>query len=446
MAPSGPFTKILIINTMQRKIAILWDESFLWGLIAYLAFKSAHIPFELISTEDVLNGTLENFDILMVPGGWANQKGKKLGKTGKEEIREFIKCGGGFLGFCGGAGLALDVPDGLALLPVRRKKAERRLINFSGGVFLQPTQPYHHMWKGINPPYEFFVWWPSQFEIEDTTAVRILASYQSAGTDFRVSDLNVEDIECWGGKWERWESIYGITLNPKVLWGEPSIIEGSFGKGKVILSYVHLDTPMHMRSQLALKNTCEYLFDSCPEKIRDTKSSLSCYEMGEIVLLDAEIIESASRIRKAVNGFYEFGYRNLLWNWRNPWLLHWKRGLRGLEYTTLLVMSKELTSRILKGSKQKVTVRCNGWKKKFLRLEREIKSFFEQATNLLGKERFALDNSLGPLEKLSSNSSGINRLRSELFGQKMSFGGRYRKLIKLLDDLLFAILRCEDHG
>ncbi|PIW89550.1 MAG: hypothetical protein COZ93_04455, partial [Nitrospirae bacterium CG_4_8_14_3_um_filter_44_28] len=95
-----------IPNPQSPKAAFLRDESFLWGLMAYKALKANGLPFELIRAEDIKKGRLKNYAMLFVPGGWASNKIKALGGKGLSEIKKFVRSGGNYLGFCGGAGLA----------------------------------------------------------------------------------------------------------------------------------------------------------------------------------------------------------------------------------------------------------------------------------------------------------------------------------------------------
>ncbi len=385
-----------------------------------------------------------HYDLLVVPGGWATQKWKALSKSGRDRIKLFVNSGGSFLGFCGGAGLGLDVECGLSLLKAGRKISENRLVNFSGSVFLLQGDSHHPLWQNLKTTSNFYVWWPSQFEIKDSTGIKVLARYDDAATDFRVSDISVEDMKLWGKKWEEWESVYRINLNPEIIRGEPAIIEGKYGLGRVVLSYVHLDTPNHQNSQVALKNISRYLCDSSSATRQKNKSDGTAY-VHEPILMDTEIIETAHQINNCISGFYNFGYRNLLWNWRTPWLLHWKRGLRGLEYTTLLVMTRELTGQILDMQNKKIELSTYFWKDKLFKFKMLLDNFVGDAYVLLGKERFISEKFPGPLSKLKSPDEEVRKLRNKLFGDKMLFGGEFRKLVGILDELLFAILKCKNN-
>ena len=144
----------------NTKLAILWDESFLWGLMAQKSLARLGVAPEILTAGDVCGGGLSGCDVLLVPGGWASDKTLALGAGGRDAIRDFVKGGGSYLGFCGGAGLGLDVEGGLSLTHATRVPTAHRVPSFSGEVFVERTDPAHPVWRGIAPPYGFYAWWP----------------------------------------------------------------------------------------------------------------------------------------------------------------------------------------------------------------------------------------------------------------------------------------------
>ncbi len=68
--------------------------------------KYTHLKIESMGAEDIANGGLKDFDIIIHPGGSGGGQGKALGEQGREEERKFIRNGGGYLGICAGAYLA----------------------------------------------------------------------------------------------------------------------------------------------------------------------------------------------------------------------------------------------------------------------------------------------------------------------------------------------------
>ncbi len=413
----------------KNKVAFLWDESFLWGLMAYKALKACNLSFELIRSDDIKNGELKNYRMLFVPGGWASNKMKTLGEEGISEIKNFVNSGGNYLGFCGGAGLA--TLDGIGLSNIKRMPTKQRVPSFSGRIYLSisehPIFTDSSLHPFTNSPI-FHAWWPSQFLIDDKT-IKILATYGDALPDSFSSDLNVGDVEANGG-WSELEDIYKINLNPLRLKNAPSVVEGSFGKGKVILSLIHFDTPDDENGARVLKNLWQYLAEQCNSttvrqcNIKNHQSSaFSLQSINEIESLVADLINP--------------GTRNFLWFWRNPMLLQWRRGVRGLEYCTLYAMIKEIAEII---KKQKSEVRSQ--KSDLNKIKELLMPFTEKAKQLLILERYAMQNRHITYKKC--NDPEIQEMRTELFGNSKSHGGLFKKLTEEIDKILYILLKTEE--
>ena len=213
MSPAA-YNQGMTANDTAR-IAILWDKSFLWGLIAYDTFRELGIDFDLLTSADIRDGLLESHDILFVPGGWASDKIVALGDEGREKIREFVASGGSYLGFCGGAGLALSHENGLGLSTSGRLSTSQRLPSFSGAINLEASIPEHPMWQDTDGRGIFHAWWPGQFSLEEDGGDRVLARYGAPVEGSCVTDLPVYDLM----DWSFWEQKYGINLNPERIVG-----------------------------------------------------------------------------------------------------------------------------------------------------------------------------------------------------------------------------------
>ena len=410
----------------NKAVAFFWDESFLWGLMAYNALKAVGLPFELIRSDDIKNGRLKDYRMLFVPGGWASNKMKTLGEEGISEIKNFVNSGGNYLGFCGGAGLA--TLDGIGLLNIKRMPTKQRVPSFSGRIHLNING--HPIWNSslhhsITPSAIFHAWWPSQFLIDDKT-IKILATYGDALPDSFSSDLNVGDVEANGG-WSELEDIYKINLDPTRLKNEPAVVEDSYGKGKVILSLIHFDTPDDENGARVLKNLWQYLAERCSSttvrqcNIKNLQSS-------------ACSLQSINEIESLVADMINLGTRNFLWFWRNPMLLQWRRGVRGLEYCTLYAMIKEIAEII---KKQKSEVRSQ--KSDLNKIKELLMPFAEKAKQLLILERYAMQNRHITYKKC--NDPEIQEMRTELFGNSKSHGGLFKKLIDEVDNVLYALIK-----
>jgi hypothetical protein len=419
----------------KRTCALFWDESFLWGLMAWRALREAGLPFDLLRAEDIRSGALSHYRMIFVPGGWASNKLLALGEEGCEEIRHFVKAGGSYLGICGGAGMATD--DGIGLMPVGRKPSPQRVPSFSGGVRISSAD--HMIWQGIEEP-TFTVWWPSQFRIGDHDT-RILATYKEAQMDAFSSDIRVEDGLSYG--WPALEERYGILLDPSRLRGEPAVLEGRYGDGKVFLSMLHFDTPGDRNGAVVLRNLWRCLASSdlsTPPVSSDVQNDPSRPD------LSPEILASMEEIDTGVTDLVTTGVSNFLWYWRNPFLLQWRRGVRGLEYSTLAVMIAEIRKRLDRyrcgysdmrpGLSESIDpIRLPSYLEE---IRRRITPFVAKAQRLLIRERFYMQKA--PLSPLVCADEEIQRLRQELFASAMSHGGDFKRLIDAVDRLLYLLI------
>jgi glutamine amidotransferase-like uncharacterized protein len=59
-----------------------------------------------ITAAQIREGALQDYDVLIQPGGSASEQGTTLGPEGRERVREYVADGGGFIGICAGAYLA----------------------------------------------------------------------------------------------------------------------------------------------------------------------------------------------------------------------------------------------------------------------------------------------------------------------------------------------------
>ncbi len=428
---------------LKKQVAFLWDESFLWGLMAFRVLRRLSLPFDIVTAAEIGAGCLAGYKMLFVPGGWAIDKSRALKEEGKEEIRKFIKKGGSYLGFCGGAGLALQVEEGLSLLSVTRKQPEKRVPNFSGRIRTFREDGDHPIWKGVSGDSAFHVWWPGQFSILDPNRVKVLASYSEPESDFFVADLKADDIT----DWERWEKSYGINLNPGRLKGEPAILEGRYGKGRVILSYLHLETPGDRAGQAVLINLWQYLVtgdrvEEVEESIDDIQDSTAEIFKGPLA---PGTIRRVQEMERLASEFIDFGQRNFLWFWRNTWLLQWRRGIRGLEYSTAYLLIREISAllRSLEGQfNERYPMRMcgkNSLEEGIENLQEKYLSFLRNARELLMEERYAMN--FGLISWEVADHSRMHLLRKKLFGKTRHHAGMFRELLDQIDAVLLPMLR-----
>ncbi len=430
MAERTTGTQLRQKDVSKKACALLWDESFAWGLMARQALSEAGLPFDLLRSEDIRGGALSRYIMLYVPGGWASQKQTALGDRGQEAIKRFVEEGGSYLGICGGAGMA--TVDGIGLMPILRKPTTERVPSVSGPVRLSLTG--HSTWQGIDAPI-FFAWWPSQFQSPDQRT-RVLASYEDVLPDAFSADISVADGRVIG--WPALEARYGILLDPARLHGEPAVLEGHFGRGKVLLSLIHFDTPGNRNGAVVLRNLWDYLASGWSSESPVRNVLLRRQSLPD----SAEFRDVLDEIITAVSELISIGSRNFLWYWRNPLLLQWRRGVRGLECGTLAVMTEEIRKRLNGTDGEQAhasSMDLSRLRDDTSEIRDQLIPFVEKAKRLVIRERFCMNRA--PLSPVECADEEINRLRQELFGSAMSHGGHYKQLIDIVDRLLFNLIR-----
>ncbi len=68
--------------------------------------SDSKLAFDKLDADDIRQGKLDDYSVLIHPGGSGSGQGKALGEEGREKVREFIKAGHGMVGICAGAYLA----------------------------------------------------------------------------------------------------------------------------------------------------------------------------------------------------------------------------------------------------------------------------------------------------------------------------------------------------
>ncbi|MBI9078539.1 MAG: biotin--protein ligase [Pseudodesulfovibrio sp.] len=315
----------------MSSIHIYWDESHFWGLLITRALTAWGVPHRLVRGSEIAQGVLSGKSgkaqkMLIVPGGRAKGKADRLGVQGMDAICEFVHGGGTYLGFCGGAGLALTGPYGLGLSPWTRKGYTNRLHHFlSGHVESNLNTQDPLVPDDMDDNVKLPVWWPGRFDPRDDS-VTVLARYNTPGPDFWVADIKLSTLP--KGTMTDWENLYGINLRPDFLEGLPCVTANDFGTGKVILSYAHLETPASPQANRWLAHilgkSLGTTLDCGPIPAWDVASRQVVWE--DPVLMAA---------RAAMEKIIATGTDHFLLFWRNPWLLGWRRGLPGAGINSL---------------------------------------------------------------------------------------------------------------
>ena len=172
---------------------------------------------ERIGPADVRDGVLPQFDVVLFPGGSGSKQGHALAESGRTAVRDFVEAGGGYIGVCAGAYLALhNYTWGLKLLPL--DSHDRAHWRRGSGTVLIEAMPEGRSLLGLTPGVEREIHFgqgplmvPSSGS--DLPEPTILAYYRS-----------------------------GIGRNgadPKTMIDTPAIVSGAFGAGRVLLFSPH---------------------------------------------------------------------------------------------------------------------------------------------------------------------------------------------------------------
>ena len=411
----------------MSSIHIYWDESHFWGLMAARALSAWGVPYRLVRGSEIADGVLagksgEAPKLLLVPGGRAKGKADRLGQRGMEAVREYVDRGGVYLGFCGGAGLALTGKYGLGLSPWSRKGYKNRLHHFlSGHVQAEldagnPLVPEDLGTRAMLP-----VWWPGRFDSKDD-GVSVLARFGAPGPDFWVADLRLASLP--EGTMADWEHLYGIQLSPDFLKGLPCTTVNEFGKGKVILSYAHLETPASPPGNRWLAHllgeTLGEPVQAGPVPAWDVAARKICWQ--DKTLLTA---------KKSMESIIATGTDHFLLFWRTPWLLGWRRGIPGAGINALYSLiceslacepnraARDFWAAHAKQFSVLMELLANGLSG-YLLAERLAMTVFHSAPDAVSKE-------------------GLREQRRALFGIPPEPGGIYADLASLLEELYWLL-------
>ena len=404
--------------------------------------------------------------LLLVPGGNARLKAAGLGEAGRAAVRQWIEAGGNYLGFCGGAGLALShaaPKDGLGICPWSRAGYPERLHHLISGharvrmregdefSFCPPaggaagsaggqaysmngpattaeksgqcpsprqSQPQQDAPGGPSLP----VWWPGRFAAEDNTPVRVLAAYDAPDADFWLADLPLQSVPPY--IFDQWQALYGVNLSADFLKGQPLVVSGDYGQGHYVLSYSHLETPHSPDANAWLAQLLQQLTGLAPSRADVPLWQLRhpCHAWPE----DSGPLLAALR---HMRGLLDLAVEHHLFFARTHWLWGWRAGLPGAACNNL--HAALCTAASLAPSPAALAY----W--------REVEPRFSKLADLFaaGAEGYflacRLAETLHPTLPDAVDRRGLDNQRQALFGHPMSGGGLMEELLDITEELIF---------
>jgi hypothetical protein len=164
-----------------------------------------NVPYDVIRPEDVADGALDGYDVVVVPSGGALVGERKLGPAGVEALRAWIAAGGRYVGYkFGGALLA----ERLGITTARMRNPG---FSVEGSLIRVRVDPRSPLGDGVGR------WAWVVYDDDDLIAVRPSAAplrYPELGEGFQVS---------------------GVALHTQHLAGRPAAVDEPFGEGRVVL-------------------------------------------------------------------------------------------------------------------------------------------------------------------------------------------------------------------
>lgn len=445
-----------------RPICILWDASHIWGLMAWRAVRALGLACRLVKGKEIAEGALlgkpgldatphrsgvrrrteqpclsgcPSSPLLLAPGGNARLKAQALGEAGRDAVRAYLARGGSYLGFCGGAGLALsqrDTREGLHICPWSRAAYPERLHHLISGhvqvraqnqgesallpAFLRDSARARHL--------SLPVWWPGRFAPEQRDDVSVLAAYAAPDSDFWLADLPLQGIPAQ--VFEAWQALYGVNLSADFLTDQPLVISGSFGKGRYVLSYSHLETPESPDANAWLAHLLRVLTGLAPGaelipawNLREPCAAWANNSSGAPLLEALRMTRALLDLAVEHNLFFE----------RAPWLWGWRAGLPGAACNNL--HAALCTAVSLAPS----TDALRFWEKARPRFAKLMPLFHAGAEGYLLACRLA--ETLAPSLPGAVDKRGLNNQREALFGHAMHGGGLVEELLTIAEELIY---------
>jgi hypothetical protein len=175
------------------------------GHLRWLLDDVWHVPYQVLSPDDVRRGALRGIDVLVVPSGGALIGERHLGERGRGRLEAWLRSGGRYVGYrFGGALLA----DRLDLTTARFANSP---LSISGTLIRARVDRSSPLADGVGR----WVW--VLFDDDDTIRVERSAAplrYPALGAGFATS---------------------GLALHTARLAGQPAAVDEPYGAGRVVL-------------------------------------------------------------------------------------------------------------------------------------------------------------------------------------------------------------------
>ncbi len=412
----------------KDQISLYWNHSHIWGFLVWHSLHSLGLPFKILTAQDILKDGIHS-KLLIVPGGSAKLKSKDLYKDNKQQgheiIKNFVKTGGNYLGFCGGAGFALSEKESLGICPWKRSAIQDRLLHHVSGhlhVKCEKSEFFKNTKNYAEEEKIFPVWFPGRFQSDKdilscNNDVFVLARYIKPSSNFYMSDLPLASFSKEFTQ-ESFE-VYGANLDPN-LKHEPCAVQGQYEQGNYVLSYAHLETPNSPFANTVYLNILEEF--SKLGKITTSKVDELDFDYilkHKLNWEEATLAKSTEKLQH----LFGLGLELQLFYERTSWLYGWKIRMHGIQFANLRAVL------ILLQSLKPNDAMIRKWQEIKDEFSALCEVFYNGTLSWLYARRLAL--SLPELVSPSILADQENRL----FGKAMEMDGICNSLVLLLESV-----------
>ena len=186
--------------------------------------KTADIRVTKVTGREIAEGVLKDFDVVIFSGGSGSKEAAALGDAGRENVRRFVREGGGYVGICAGAYLACTgFSWGVGVL--NAKTVSSKWLRGKGDVEIE-FMPHSQAATGI---------------AERKQTIRY-ANGPIITADKREGIAPFETLAFFRTELAEHDSPKGAMTD------SPAIVRGVFGKGRVISSSPHPEQTAGMES------------------------------------------------------------------------------------------------------------------------------------------------------------------------------------------------------
>jgi hypothetical protein len=175
------------------------------GHLRWLFDDVWHVPYRVLSTEDVRRGALRRIDVLVVPSGGAVVGDRRLGDTGAAALDAWIRNGGRYVGYRFGGALLADRLD------LTSARLENSPLSIPGTLIRVRVDRSSPLADGVGR----WVW--VMFDDDDTIRVASRFApmrYPAVGSGFETS---------------------GLALHTQRLAGQAAAVDEPRGDGRIVL-------------------------------------------------------------------------------------------------------------------------------------------------------------------------------------------------------------------